>query len=141
MKKILFVICFCLLITIGYSQQNEFFIKLSQKELATFNDAITLMRLLFNERDDSSIYIENILWAAGKKLFKVTIPIKTDQINPIITRREFAYWICKVFNNKGGLVNRKKVTRYSAYKVCNLNILVIILKPPGPFFACKPLET
>ena len=138
MKKILFVICFCLLITIGYSQQNEFFIKLSQKELATFNDAITLMRLLFNERDDGSIYIENILWAAGKKLFKVTIPIKTDQINPIITRREFAYWICKVFNNKRGLVNRKKVTRYSAYKVCITR--GILAEGRGPFDSFTGLE-
>ncbi|MCK4797306.1 MAG: hypothetical protein KAT05_07980 [Spirochaetes bacterium] len=131
MKKLLLIITFWCLFTISYSQQNDFFIKLSEKKLATFNDGITLMKLLYNERDDNSVYIDNILWAAGKKMFKVSIPIKTDQINPVLTRREFAYWISKIFNARGGLVNSKKITRYLAYKVCvNRGILA---EGRGPF--------
>lgn len=132
MKRSLLILILCLTISFfAVSQQNDFFIELSQKDLATFNDGITLMKLLYNERDDNAVYIDNIIWAAGKKLFKVTIPIKTDQINPVLTRREFAYWIVKVFNTQGGLVNRKKVNRYTAFRVCER--LDIIDKGRGPF--------
>ena len=37
------------------------FQKLRDKELATFNDAITLMRILYDEEDSDDIFIENIL--------------------------------------------------------------------------------
>lgn len=118
MRKLLLMFLFFMISIFIYSQQNKFFIELSQKELATFNDGITLMKLLYNERNDNSAYVDNILWAAGKKLFKVTIPIKTDQINPVLTRREFAYWIVKIFNGPKGLVNRKKIRRHAAYRIC-----------------------
>lgn len=95
-------------------QENRFFIDLSRKELATFNDAITLMKLVFDEQDDSNVFIDNVLWAASKKLFRVTIPIKENEINPLITRREFAYWLCKLFELNGKMVP----TRRSAYLVC-----------------------
>jgi hypothetical protein len=115
MKKILIFSIFIFSLNIVYPQSNDFFIKLSQKELATFNDAITLMRIIYNEKEDKDIFIENILWAAGKKLFQVTIPISPDKINPVITRKEFAYWCCQVFNLRQEKV-KTPVTRYFAYQ-------------------------
>lgn len=109
------------------SQENRFFLQLAEKELATFNDAITLMKLVFDERDDNNVFIDNVLWAASKKLFRVTIPIKEDEINPIITRREFSYWLCKLFELNG----LKTPTRRSAYKICVE--LGIIAPGRGPF--------
>jgi hypothetical protein len=113
------------------AQQNKFFIELAKKDLATFNDGITLVRLLYKEDDYKASFIDNILWAAEKKLFKVTIPITSDQINPVLTRREFAYWICKIFNTKGGLVNTSLVFKYSSYRLCVSN--GIISKGRGAF--------
>ncbi len=121
------------------SQDNKFFINLAKKDIATFNDGITLIRLLYNEKDDKAIFLDNILWAAEKKLFQVKIPISTNEINPILMRREFAYWICKVFNTKGGIINRSTIDRYTAYKICvNRGI---IPKGRGPYdsFAGKEL--
>ena len=114
-KIMLLFILFCITTGSLYTQENEFFIKLSQKQLATFNDAITLIKLLYDERDDSNIYLENIIWAASKKLFKVSIPITEKQINPVITRKEFAFWLCKLFelNGKEYPINRK-----AAYNAC-----------------------
>jgi hypothetical protein len=115
MKKNLIFIIFIFSLSIVYPQSNDFFIKLSQKELATFNDAITLMRIIYNEKEDKDIFIENILWAAGKKLFQVTIPISPDKINPVISRKEFAYWCCQVFNLRNEKV-KSPITRYFAYQ-------------------------
>lgn len=116
MRKLL--LCFFVFASmLSYSLENDFFDKLNKKDLATFNDAITLMRIIYNEKEDKDIFIENILWAAGKKLFQVTIPIKPDTINPVITRKEFAYWICKVFN----LANTNDfytLNRYASYYLC-----------------------
>ncbi len=125
--RFIFIIFFALINSTFFlnSIENSFFQKLRDKELATFNDAITLMRILYDEEDSDDIFIENILWAAGKKLFQVTIPLKPDTINPVITRQEFAYWICKVFN----LTNSKsdiETNRYASYYLC---IDLEILKP------------
>jgi hypothetical protein len=100
-----------------FGKNNDFFINLSQKPVASFNDAITMMKLLYDEKDDSNVFIDNVLWAAGKKLFQVTIPIKSDEINPAITRKEFAYWCCQVFNLKSAKV-KSPINRYSAYNLC-----------------------
>ncbi|KKS71371.1 MAG: Type II secretion system protein E, partial [Candidatus Magasanikbacteria bacterium GW2011_GWE2_42_7] len=35
------------------------------------NDAITLMRLLYDDKEDTDIFIENVLWAAEKKLSSI----------------------------------------------------------------------
>jgi hypothetical protein len=119
MKKTMLLIFFAFMTAFNaFSQDNDFFIKLAEKKLATFNDGITLMKLLYNEKDDNFVFIDNVLWAAGKKLFKVTIPIKADTINPLLTRAEFAYWICKVFNTEGGLVNTPYLNKYYAFKKC-----------------------
>lgn len=124
MKKLILILLLSWLCISAFSQQNKFYIDLIEKDLATFNDGITLMRLLYNEEDENAIFADNILWAAEKKLFRVSIPIKIEEINPVLTRREFAFWICKIFNTKGGLVNRKKIMKYSAYKICvDLGIL------------------
>ena len=117
MKKYFIILLFLYLLVDLNSQQNSFFIKLSQKDLATFNDAITMMKLIYNENDSSDVFIENILWAAGKKLFQVTIPIKQDSINPIITRSEFAYWLCKAYNLQR-LKNQLPLSRLQAYNLC-----------------------
>lgn len=124
-KKLFLIIFFVFSFTMIYSQQNKYFIELMEKEIATFNDGIALIRLLYNEENyDNISYIENILWAAQKKLFKVTIPITTDQIDPVLSRREFAFWICKLYNTKGGIVNTKRIMKYSAFRICvNLGIL------------------
>jgi len=123
MKKAFVLMIFIFIQASLFSQQNSFFIKLSQKELASFNDAIMLMRIAYNDKDEEDIFIENILWAAGKKLFQVMIPIKPDKINPLITRKEFAYWCCEVFNLRQEKV-RSPLSRYDAYKICvNLGVL------------------
>jgi|GEM_PF-1190763 len=123
MKKFIFII-FIIQLSFAYSQQNEFFIKLAQKDLATFNDGITLIRLLYNERDDEANFVKNIIWAAQKKLFRVTIPIKADTVNPVLTRREFASWICKIFSGKNGIAKSDRILKYTAYRICvNLGIM------------------
>jgi hypothetical protein len=121
-----------------HGKENDFFISLSKKELATFNDGITIIKMLFNEKELNTSFYENILWAAEKKLFRVTIPITTDQINPIITRRELAYWICRIYNGKDGLVNNKNITRYTAFNTCV--ILGIIDEGRGGFDSLTGLE-
>lgn len=123
-KKLFVLIIIIFSAAIAFCQQNKFFMELQHKELVTFNDAITLIRLLYDERDDNSSFYQNIIWAASKKLFRVTIPIEPEKINPIITRKEFAYWICKVFNIKGSFVRTKKLSRFAAYRICvNNNII------------------
>ncbi|OHD05773.1 MAG: hypothetical protein A2086_13305 [Spirochaetes bacterium GWD1_27_9] len=116
MKKLLLII-FILSNFFIFSQENDFFIRLSEKEIATFNDAITLMRLLYDDKEDTDIFIENVLWAAEKKLFQVRIPIIPTEINPVITRKEFAYWVCKVFDLEGAKEN-PFLTRTQAYNSC-----------------------
>ena len=78
---------------------------------------ITLMKLMYDEKDDSDVFVDNILWAAGKKLFQVTIPVKPNEINPAITRKEFAYWCCQVFNLRSSKT-KMAYTRFSAYNLC-----------------------
>lgn len=96
-------------------------------ELATFNDAITIMRLIFDEQDDNNIFIENALWAAEKKLFRVTIPIDPDAVNPVITRKEFSYWLCRITEIGGKNV---PATKNDAYKRCVST--GIVFKGRGP---------
>jgi len=122
MRKIIF---FLLFITINISAlENKFFTELSYKKIATFNDAITLMRLLYNENDNNSTFIDNVIWAASKKLFRVTLPITEDQVNPLITRKELSYWICGVLNLAGNKNNETRLGRYQSYKLCvNLGII------------------
>jgi hypothetical protein len=121
-KRALLLSIIVLLISLsGFSavaQQNQFYVDISKKEMATFNDAITMARLLYNERDDSSVFIDNVLWAASKKLFRVTIPINEEEINPVITRKEFSYWIWKIFNGKSGFTTRRRISRRGAYRFC-----------------------
>ncbi len=112
--KVLFFLFFISAFTMN-TQQNKNYMDMSEKKLATFNDAITLMRALYNEKDQNNIYINNILWAASKKLFKVSIPIKSNEINPVITRKEFSFWLCRVFVlNKG----ESPMNRYQAFNIC-----------------------
>jgi hypothetical protein len=138
MKKAIIIFILYLFLTLLYSQENEFFLNLSKKETATFNDGIALMKILFHEKYSNSSFYENILWAAEKKLFKVTIPITTDEINPNLTRREFAYWICKIFNGKDGIINYKNINRYSAYKICVM--LGVFAESRGSFDTFSGLE-
>ena len=90
MKKYIFIIIFTSFLFFLFPQQNKNFLILEKKNLATFNDGITLLRLLYNETDDNANFVDNILWAVDKKLFQVTIPIKPDTINPELTRGEFS---------------------------------------------------
>jgi hypothetical protein len=117
MKRMFFFLSILIINFPSFSQENDFFIKLTKKETASFNDAITLMRLMYDEKDDSDVFIDNILWAAGKKLFQVTIPIKPDEINPAITRKEFAYWCTQVFNLKSE-TSKTPIIRNYAYNLC-----------------------
>lgn len=131
MKKIpaAFLLLFIIhLSCFSQEEENIFFKKLTEKEIATFNDAITLVRLLYNEEDYNSSFVSNILWASLKKIFRVTIPINEKEINPIIQRREFSFWLCKIFNlNNSDIV----LNRYSAYLFCLR--LGIINQGRGPF--------
>ena len=70
---------------------------------------------IFSETSPSADFKENIIWAAEKKLFKVSIPIKEDTVNPIITREEFCSWLCKLFEIGGSFNPRNK---NAAYKRC-----------------------
>lgn len=117
MKKIYFFLLIIINLSI-YSNDNKFFIELSAKKIATFNDAITLMRLIYNDKDYNATFIDNIIWAASKKLFRVTLPITEDQINPIITRRELSYWICGILNIAGNKKKEARPNRYQSYKLC-----------------------
>ena len=86
MKRLTLLALLLLFMTISlHAQKNDFFIKLRDKELATFNDAITLMRLVFNEQDRLKPVI-NALWVA-EKTFKVSIPIEPNSVNPVISRK------------------------------------------------------
>lgn len=118
MKKIIIILLLTSFITFVYSQENIYFVYLSKKEIASINDGITLIRLLYNENNFNASYIININWAVEKKLLKFTIPIDPDEVNQTLTRSEFAYLICKVFNIKGGLVNTKFLTKYHAFNKC-----------------------
>jgi hypothetical protein len=118
MKKYLFIIILISFLFLLYPQQNKNFLILEKKDLATFSDGITLLRLLYNETDTNAKFVDNILWAVDKKLFQVSIPIKPDTVNPVLTRGEFSFWICRIFNARGGIVNTAYLTRYSAFKTC-----------------------
>lgn len=100
------------------SSQNDFFRELSAQKIATFNDAITLVRLLYNEMDDNDKFLDNVVWAASKKLFKVTIPIKDNEVNPVVTRKEFAYWICGIYNLNGINSMKGRTSRKYSYNLC-----------------------
>ncbi|MCG8572295.1 MAG: hypothetical protein MJB14_19350 [Spirochaetes bacterium] len=123
-----------------FGQQNSYFVKLSEKDLATFNDAISLMRLLYDEKDVNTAFIDNILWAASKKLFRVTIPIKETEVNPIIKRKEFCYWLCKIFQ-----INKSKfipINRMVAYNIClEIGIVNPGRGPDDSFSGMELLET
>ena len=118
MKRFLVLIFSIFFLTQIIPQENKYFLTLEKKDLATFNDGISLLRLLFNEADNNSKFVDNILWAVDKKLFQVSVPIKPDTINPVLTRIEFSYWICRIFNTNGGLVNTTYLTRYLSFKTC-----------------------
>lgn len=114
MKKI--ILCLLLFIPISaFCDKSNFFIDLRSRDLATFNDAVTLMRYVFAETAPSADFRENIVWAAEKKLFKVSIPIDEDTVNPVITREEFCSWLCKLFEIGGKFMPRNK---NAAYKRC-----------------------
>lgn len=116
MKKI--ILCLLLYIPVfAFCNESEsnFFIELRSKDLATFNDAVTLMRHVFTEVTPSADFRENIIWAAEKKLFKVSIPIDENTVNPVITREEFCSWLCKLFEIGGRFTPRNK---NAAYKRC-----------------------
>lgn len=114
MKKI--ILCLLLFIPFfTFCDEYNFFIDLRSRNLATFNDAVTLMRYVFAETTPSPNFRENIVWAAEKKLFKVSIPIKENTVNPIITREEFCSWLCKLFEIGGHFLPRNK---NAAYKRC-----------------------
>jgi len=122
-KKIVLFFYLTVFVFLLFPQENINIIKTSEKEAATFNDAISLMRLVYDENDYTDIFIENILWAAGKKLFQVTIPIQPDKINPIITREEFAYWCTQIYNLKNEK-SKTPTTRKYSYDLCvSLGIL------------------
>src|SRR4030042_5618633 len=124
MKNILIIILILFSLILTYSQENEYFLNLSKKESASLNDAITLIKLFYNEKNFNASYIININWAIDKKIYNFSTPINPDEINQILTRGDFAYLICKVFNTKGGLVNFKFLTKYHAFKKClNLGLL------------------
>lgn len=104
-----------------YSEEDHFFRELKEKKTATFNDAITIMRYVFKEPAVSSSFRENIVWAAEKKLFRVSIPININNVNPVITRKEFSNWLCKLFEIGGTNV---PATKTGSYKRCvNLGIV------------------
>lgn len=106
------------------TQENEYFLYLSQKKLASLNDGIALIKLFYNEKDFNPSYIININWAIEKKLYNFSTPINPNEINQLLTRGDFAYMVCKVFNTKGGLVNLKLINRYHSFKKCiNLGLL------------------
>ncbi len=129
MKKLLMAFLLCFVMSISYSQQNAFLMNLAAKDVVTFNDAITVMRLLYNEFDSSSVYIDNIIWASNKKLFRVTIPISNDQFNPAISRSEFAYWITKIYPLDTTPLHN--LNPYYSYRLCTA--IGIINKGRGPF--------
>lgn len=116
MKKTKIILC-SLLFTcfFAFCDESNFFIDLRSKDLATFNDAVTLMRYVFAETTPTIDFRENIVWAAEKKLFKVSIPIETNTVNPIITREEFCNWLCKLFEIGGRFIPRNG---NAAYKRC-----------------------
>ena len=119
MKKLIIIILLLIpFILFVYSQENKYFLRLSKTNLASLNDGITLIRLFYNEKNFSASSISNIKWALDKKLIKFTTPINPNEINQILTRVDFAYLICKIFNTKGGLVNTKFLTKYHAFKKC-----------------------
>lgn len=92
-------------------------VQLHSDEYATYSDGIAILRLLYNETDHNAMFLDNLLWAAGKKIFKVSLPIKTDKLDPELTRMEFAYWLCGLYN----LSSREPVgrpMRYWSYKIC-----------------------
>lgn len=123
----------------AYTQTNSFFINLQNKEIATFNDAISLIRLVFDENDHNDNFLFNILWAAEKKLFKVTIPIQQDSVNPVISRKEFAYWLCRISEIGGKNI---PATRRDAYKrAVNTGILYPGRGPEDSFTGIELLDT
>lgn len=139
MKRILLFCIFIFSLNIIYPQSNSTFINMRDKELATFNDAITLMRLVFDEKDSNDNFIMNALWAAEKKLFKVTIPIEPESVNPVISRKEFAYWLCRISEIGGKMV---PVTRLDAYKrVVDAGIMFGGRGPEDSFSGIELLET
>lgn len=114
MKRYNLILLFIFICNVLSAQQNTFFVKLASREVASFNDAITVMKLFYDDTNQSDIFLENILWAAEKKLFTVTIPIDKKKINPVITRQEFAFWLSKIFQFKKNL----PLNRNFAYKEC-----------------------
>lgn len=140
MKRLTLLALLLLFMTISlHAQKNDFFIKLRDKELATFNDAITLMRLVFNEQDMTENFVINALWAAEKKLFKVSIPIEPNSVNPVISRKEFAYWLCRLSELGGSSL---PATRGQAFKrAVHAGILYPGRGPDDSFTGLELLDT
>ncbi len=139
MKK-LFIFFFLSVSSITiFSQANSFYINLKEKELATFNDAITLIRLVFDEKDETKNFILNALWAAEKKLFKVSIPIDPKAVNPVISRKEFAYWLCGISEVGGKSI---PTTRLDAYKrLVRVGVIHTGRGPEDSFSGIELLDT
>lgn len=119
LKKIIvsITLLFAALCTFGAEYDDLLLVQLRSDEYATYSDGIAILRLLYNETDHNAMYLDNLLWAAGKKIFKVSLPIKTDKLDPELTRMEFAYWLCGLYN----LSSRDPIgrpMRYWAYKIC-----------------------
>ncbi|MBP5707075.1 MAG: hypothetical protein J6W76_07295 [Spirochaetales bacterium] len=96
---------------------DELLKTMRSNDFATYSDGITILRLLYNETDHNAMYLDNLLWAAGKKLFRVALPIKPDKLNPELTRMEFAYWLCGLYN-LAYRDNAIRPIRYHSYKTC-----------------------
>ena len=119
LKKIIVIITllFATLCTFGADYDDLLLVQLRSNEFATYSDGISILRLLYNETDHNAMYLDNLLWAASKKIFRVSLPIKTDNLDPPLTRMEFAYWLCGMYN----LSSRDPISRpmrYWSYKVC-----------------------
>ena len=119
LKKIIVIITllFATLCTFGADYDDLLLVQLRSNEFATYSDGIAILRLLYNETDHNAMYLDNLLWAASKKIFRVSLPIKTDNLDPPLTRMEFAYWLCGMYN----LSSRDPISRpmrYWSYKVC-----------------------
>ncbi len=119
LKRIIVIITllFATLCTFGADFDDLLLVQLRSDEYATYSDGIAILRLLYNETDHNAMYLDNLLWAASKKIFRVSLPIKTDKLDPPLTRMEFAYWLCGMYN----LSSREPISRpmrYWSYKVC-----------------------
>ena len=121
--KYLFLIILLILFLFPIFGQTEYnyiqlFLVLSEKKIATFNDGIALTRILYDEYEENSTFVKNILWAAKKKLFQVKIPIKYDAIDPLLTRQELSYWFCMMARLIKGVSFTLVPSKRNAFNLC-----------------------